>query len=146
MAKTYLCGISHVLSLLKLDIWVSSLPEVSNSEGAISSLEHARNILLAVQIRLPLVSINSKTILGESIRHTETSSQPWSASALALGLEGSRVTARILNCAAALESPRMDLMTEPPWTPVAPKTTMIFFPSETIFKCAVSFGGLDLCE
>jgi hypothetical protein len=138
MAKTYLCGISHVLSLLKLDIWVSSLPEVSNSEGAISSLEHARNILLAVQIRLPLVSINSKTILGESIRHT--------ASALALGLEGSRVTARILNCAAALESPRMDLMTEPPWTPVAPKTTMIFFPSETIFKCAVSFGGLDLCE
>lgn len=130
--KTYLCGISHVLSLLELDIWVPGLPEVSHSEGAISSLEHARNILLAVQIRLPLVSINSKPYWESRYKHTETSSQPWSASAFALGLEGSRVTARILNCAAALESPRMDLMTEPPWTPVAPKTTMIFFPSEAI--------------
>jgi hypothetical protein len=26
----------------------------------------------------------------------------------------------------------MDLITEPPWEPVAPKTTMIFFPVEAI--------------
>lgn len=61
MAKAYLCGISNVLSLLELDIWVSSLPEVRHSEGTVCSLEHARDILLVVQVRLLLVSINPKT-------------------------------------------------------------------------------------
>lgn len=57
---------------------------------------------------------------------TEMSSAPWSASFLAFGFVGSRVTARIWNCSAALESLRIDVTTEPPWEPVAPKTTRIF--------------------
>lgn len=34
---------------------------------------------------------------------------------------------RILNSLAVLGSLRMELMTEPPWLPVAPNTTRIFF-------------------
>ena len=55
-----------------------------------------------------------------------TVSTPLASRALALGLEGSRVMPRILNSLAVWGSLRMDLMTEPPWLPVAPKTTTIF--------------------
>lgn len=58
---------------------------------------------------------------------TATTSTPFSASALDLGLETSRVIPRTANCDEALESPRMDSMTEPPWVPVAPNTVTTFF-------------------
>lgn len=56
-----------------------------------------------------------------------THSTPLAVKACALGFDGSRVMARILNSPAVLGSLRMDLITEPPWLPVAPKTTRIFF-------------------
>ena len=56
---------------------------------------------------------------------TLTSSAPFSARALADGLELSLVTALILNSCAKVGSARICLMTEPPWLPVAPKTVMI---------------------
>jgi hypothetical protein len=39
----------------------------------------------------------------------------------------SLVTARTANSAAIFSLPSIDLMTEPPWIPVAPKTTRVFF-------------------
>ena len=68
-----------------------------------------------------------------------THSTPLAVKACALGFEGSRVMPRILNSLAVLGSFRMDLMTEPPWLPVAPKTTRIFFAvmMENVLCCFV---------
>ncbi len=56
-----------------------------------------------------------------------TTSAPSEARALALSLVGSRVTALTLNWLEALESPRIDVTTELPCLPVAPKTVMVCF-------------------
>jgi hypothetical protein len=70
---------------------------------------------------------------------TETTSQPLLARAWEEGLEGSRVMARMANWEAALGSARMDLMTEPPWFPVAPKTTRSFFAADIFMLLVVGF-------
>jgi hypothetical protein len=57
---------------------------------------------------------------------TLTSFTPFSANATADGFEGSLVIPMIWNCSAEMGSLRTELMTEPPWLPVAPKTTRIF--------------------
>jgi hypothetical protein len=57
---------------------------------------------------------------------TATVSAPRLSKALADGLEVSRVTPRTAHDSLIFESPRTALTTEPPWIPVAPKTTRIF--------------------
>jgi hypothetical protein len=57
---------------------------------------------------------------------TKITSTPREMSAWVAGFVKSRETARIVNFAAVLGSSSIDLMTEPPWIPVAPNTTRIF--------------------
>ena len=83
--------------------------------------------IINVALGFRLASEAYATAIDSLIRQTVTHSTPFSVRALALGFDGSLVIPRILNSSAALGSPRTDLITEPPWTPVAPKTTRIFF-------------------
>jgi hypothetical protein len=57
---------------------------------------------------------------------TLTKETPFSARATAAGLEASLVTPRTSNLELVDGSSRIVLITEPPWLPVAPKTTIIF--------------------
>ena len=72
-------------------------------------------------------------------RLTATVSAPRLSKAFADGLEVSRVTPRTAQDFLMLESPRTALTTEPPWTPVAPKTTRIFL-------LAIAIGVGCYCE
>ena len=61
-----------------------------------------------------------------SLRSALVSSTPRDARAWALGLEGSRVTARRANSDESFVEDRITEMTLPPWLPVAPKIVRSF--------------------
>jgi hypothetical protein len=61
------------------------------------------------------------------LRFTLTTSIPCSATAIAAALEGFLVTARSWKHSLVTGSASTALMREPPWLPVAPKHTSIFF-------------------
>ncbi len=89
---------------------------------------------------------------------TLTRETPLSARAAAEGLLGSLVIPRSWNCSASTGSFSTVVMTEPPWLPVAPKTTSIFIEAMLRFlkaqtkskvrnemKVLRSKGGSTLC-
>lgn len=63
---------------------------------------------------------------------TDTVSAPRLSKAFAEGFDTSRVTPRTVKASLVLGSPRMALTTDPPWVPVAPKTTRIFLDAISI--------------
>jgi hypothetical protein len=64
-----------------------------------------------------------------------TSFTPFSAKATADGFEGSLAIPMIWNCSAERGSLRTELMTDPPWLPVAPKTTRLFLDDILYLSC-----------
>jgi len=81
------------------------------------------HIALSQPSKLAQCSAGTEKAKTRNGRLTDTISTPFAARACAFSLEGSLVMPRILNSFAVRGSARTDWMTEPPWFPVAPKTT-----------------------
>ena len=126
MGRLYHGDISDQPSLFFLQLSVHLLPIIRHREHGIRSRERFLQRLLIVNITL---AESEKFSSGQQCfidTRTSTHSTPFFASAWALGLDGSRVIPLILNSLAVRGSFKTDLTTDPPWTPVAPKTTRIF--------------------
>ena len=108
----YLCGISDGFALLQLYLGLHRLPVICDGEDGVSVFEGTFEGFLIVDVALAAVDPMLRLPTGRI--HTATHSTPFSVNALALGLDGSLVMPLSLNSAAALGSPRTDLMTEPP--------------------------------
>ncbi len=126
----YLADIGDVLALFDFKLVVHLLPIIGDgiyTMGAGKSFPQRLAIIdIALRGRNELVYDNTQSAQTPIL--TVTHSTPLADKAWAIGFEGSLVIPLILNSDEAVGSERTDLITLPPWFPVAPKTTSIFFP------------------
>ena len=126
MEFSYLGCINHALSLLKLDIGTSGIPKVGDSKDGIGPFYRVLETRWIVEIGLFTLSSASASKMRGKVSLTATVSAPKLSNFFADGLDTSRVTPRTVQVLFVLGSPRSAFTTEPPWLPVAPKTTMTF--------------------
>ena len=142
----FLSCVRHRFTLLHLYICASTLPVIGHSEDSICTLQGRLQCGGIIQIGLS--RINSALCVRDPMVYQLTAavSAPKLSKAFADGFVVSRVMPRTAHDSLILESPRTALTTDPPWIPVAPKTTRSFLVAIAIGRgvTAGCLKGLDV--